>query len=181
MADRLRVEAEESARELRHSQQEATEHLEATRTLLRRAESELEALRGQHTEVCKRLEQEQLKALNRSLQLDQSTQTSRAEMETTAESRIPTRIPVQDSGSGRTSVREKAKEEGDGDGDGERGGRKTSKELGLRGERKQGEGSSGEGEAKAVGRGVVDYERMTLPGVGLKDPRKIVMLSERSR
>lgn len=149
----------------------------ATRTLLRQAESELEALRAQHTEVCQRLEQEQLKARNSPLQLDQSTQTSREEVET-AESRIPSRIPVQDL-SGRTSGRDKTKEEGDRDG--ERGGRKTGEELEVRSERKPGERSLGEGEVRAIGRGVVDYERKTLPGVGLKDPRKIVMLSERSR
>ena len=87
------------------------------------------------------------------------------------------RIPMQDSGSGRTSGRGKAEEEGDG----ERGGKKTSEELELRNKRKSGEGSLGEGEARAFGSGVIDFERRTLPGFGLRDPRKIVMLSERSR
>ncbi|XP_076128017.1 cytospin-A-like [Alosa pseudoharengus] len=184
VADRLRVEAEESARELRLGQQEATERLEATRTLLRQAESDLEALRTQHAETCQRLEQEQLRAQSRQSRLDKSTQTRAATVET-AEARPPSRIPAQDSGSGRTSGREKA-EGGDGDGDGERdgerGGKKTREEMESRSERgRPGEGSAGEGEVRACGRGVVDYDRRTLPGFGLKDPRKIVMLSERSR
>ncbi|XP_031437784.1 cytospin-A-like isoform X2 [Clupea harengus] len=169
VADRLRMEAEEGARALRFSQQAEVERLEATQALLQQAESNLETLRAQYTEACQRLEQEQLKAQSRPLQLDQSTQTN-------TEGRT-SRIPMQDSGSGRTSGRGKAEEEGDG----ERGGKKTSEELELRNKRKSGEGSLGEGEARAFGSGVIDFERRTLPGFGLRDPRKIVMLSERSR
>ncbi|KAL2082367.1 hypothetical protein ACEWY4_022185 [Coilia grayii] len=217
VADRLRAEAEESARALRFNQQEAAECLEATQARLRQAESNTESLRALYAEACQRLEQEQLKARTRPPQLDQSTQTraeeqlkarsrpsqldqstqtraerleqeqlkprsrspqldqstkTRAEIEST-EGRVSD-IPVRDSGSMATSRREKAEEVGDGR-------TRDRKSTDEREPRKPAEELSDSGEVRVFGTGVTDYERRTLPGFGLRDPRKIVMLSERSR
>lgn len=122
--------------------------------------------------------QEQLKVWRRPRStacLDQSTHTRGETTESTCGGVQPEIAAVQDSGGEGT--RDKKTEEVLGDGQTKDG--KSGEERGMR--RPEEVFVVVKGEVRGFGRGVTDYERRTLPGLGLRDPRKIVMLSERSR
>lgn len=191
VADRLRVESEQALGLLQESHRAVEEQLAQALDGQQEKDRELESLRAEHRDVCLKLTELALQQQQERAELEALRNACRVKDVTDCDEQAERR----DSGEGQGEKIEKAVEETSGEADTEAKNVEQQKEenetnqevdsevVGHDSEEANGSGSmqlTGKGVAEGYLRSLAALEKKKEGGRGQRDPRRIVMLSERS-
>ena len=178
VADRLRLEAEEELAMLRQTHQDTERQLAAALHKQQETDGELESLRAQHDETCQKLSA--LAVSHR--QAREELETVRAEHRETCQKlsafTLVHQQPTEELGAPRGSEGTQAGKGQDSEKQAESEDKRCLSEDIPKGEEPQ---RGGKGVAERYLRSVAAEEKKREEGYSGRDPRRIVMLSERSR
>ncbi|XP_070844010.1 cytospin-A-like [Chaetodon trifascialis] len=193
VADRLRVESEQALGLLQESHRSVEEQLAQALSTQQEKDQELESLRAEHRDVCRKLSELTLQQQQEQAELEALRNASRAKDETDCDQQAERR----DSEEGRReemqkAVREKPKEAEDNAEakhfEKQKEENETNQEVDAKDAARDPEEANGSESTQLTGKGVAEgylrslaaLEKKKERGQVQRDPRKIVMLSERS-
>lgn len=186
VADRLRGESEQALGLLQESHRAVEEQLDQALSRQQESDRELESLRAEHSDVCRKLSELTLQQQQERAELDALRNACRVKDVTDGDKRAERQDSVEDQGKEMCNVVEETEAESETKNVEKQGEQEANTDVETEGaghDPENGSGNmqlTGKGVAEGYLRSLAALEKRKEEGRGQRDPRKIVMLSERS-
>ncbi|XP_071323372.1 cytospin-B-like [Trachinotus anak] len=188
VADRLRVESEQALGLLQENHRAVEEQLAEALSRQQETDRELESLRAEHRDVCSKLTELTQQQQQERAELDALRNTCRVKDITDGDKQAERQDPEERQGKEMHKVMEEAEAETEAKNVEKQKENEANQEVETEGAGQDPEEANGSGSMQLTGKGVAEgylrslaaLEKKKEEGRGQRDPRRIVMLSERS-